>query len=142
MLSPNRWNQVPAELKKSGAISGRVVVAVAAAAAVLGVVAWLVAGRGGGAAAVAAEATPYLQCEACSAARPTTAGELNKLFPLVGLERSKQPALCEKCGKRAVRPALKCPRDGTVFTRKTATDLALEPCPKCGWTQSGQSAAK
>jgi predicted RNA-binding Zn-ribbon protein involved in translation (DUF1610 family) len=110
---------------------------------VAGIAVWLLFLRGTGDEGTSSSSDSldwHVLCEACSAARPVTQKELVELFPFVGLEASPKPAVCPECGKRTLRRAVKCPKDGTVFVLPTGTDPTRATCPKCGWTLKSERA--
>lgn len=59
--------------------------------------------------------------------------KIAQMFPMSGAERASEYAVNPKTGRRTVMLAVKCPKDGTVFVRKTSSTLEAEPCPKCRW---------
>ena len=79
-----------------------------------------------------------VKCTSCGDSRKVSMQELTKLFPPEGLELRNTRAACAKCGQAAVERAIRCPRDGTVYTLKQAREVSLEPCPVCGWTQADE----
>lgn len=84
----------------------------------------------------AAEAALYVKCTSCGESRKVSMEELGKLFPPAGLELRTTPATCAKCQTATLERAIRCPKDGTVYTLKQAREVTLEPCPICGWTQA------
>lgn len=89
-----------------------------------------------------AEPQWYLHCEGCKRDTPIAADQYDRLFPLRGLDRAPGPVACPACGRTAAKAALKCPKDGAVFIQRNASDLSMEPCPKCGWTLAGGGALR
>lgn len=83
-----------------------------------------------------ADATLYVKCTSCGEGRKVSLQEMTKLFPPAGLEMSTTRATCARCQKAAVERAVRCPKDGTIYTLKQAREVSFEPCPACGWTQA------